>query len=181
MTWYPIIGPTFRLEPLTDDLRPTVEGLLRAFDARQDWSLYGPDGDPTRSRTAWETMTLTVRSGTSEWFAAVGDGEEQPTGLVALTDLDWVERTATLMAVFSDADRQAKRFSEPLKLALGYSFRQLGLRRVSTRSVVTDTAGATQLTAFGFVKEGVLRQAVRHNGDLLDVGLWGCLKTEFRG
>ena len=68
--------------------------------------------------------------------------------------------------------------SEALDAVLGFIFRESGINRVEAFVEPKNTASQKLLEKLGFTKEGTLRSYERCRGDLIDVTIFGLLRSD---
>lgn len=68
--------------------------------------------------------------------------------------------------------------SEALDAVLGFIFRESGINRVEAFVEPQNTASQKLLGKLGFTKEGTLRSYERCRGDLIDITIFGLLRSD---
>ena len=68
--------------------------------------------------------------------------------------------------------------SEALDAVLGFIFRESGINRVEAFVEPQNTASQKLLEKLGFTKEGTLRSYERCRGDLIDITIFGLLRSD---
>ena len=63
----------------------------------------------------------------------------------------------------------------------GHAFHDHGAHRIHAEIPATNRAAQKVVTFLGFQREGVMRKAIRRNGDTVDNEVWGLLPEEFKG
>lgn len=146
-------GPSVELAPLPPDAR---------WPGRRAW--LAPRGplldDPGHDG---EVVVLARAPGGEPW------------GTFALADLDWVARTASLVAtLLPGAPPPAPAVQEALGLVVRYAWDELNLERLEGRAPADARLPA--LPALGFREEGRLAAALRGAGKPRDATLWALLR-----
>ena len=114
-------------------------------------------------------------------FAVVERESNSFLGLIALADLDHLQRRARF-GILLKRDARGKGFArEAMEILFGYAFLQLNIARIWLE-VLADNDAATKLyRRFGFVEEGTLRKHHFQDGAFKDVKVMGLLREEFEG
>lgn len=68
--------------------------------------------------------------------------------------------------------------SESLKMIMDFIFRETDINRIETYVEPMNTASLNLLESLGFTKEGSLRQYELCRGQLIDITIWGLLKSD---
>lgn len=68
--------------------------------------------------------------------------------------------------------------TEALKAVLDYTFRECGINRVEAFVEPLNTASQGLLEKLGFTKEGTLREYERCRGELIDIIIYGLLRSD---
>lgn len=104
----------------------------------------------------------------------------EPLGMMALTDLDWKNRSAGIgIKLFSNTPRRQGYATDALSALLAYVFDELQLHRIGLRILSTNHASRALYEKCGAKQEGVLRDAVFKQGAFIDVIYYGILKDDF--
>ena len=69
--------------------------------------------------------------------------------------------------------------TEAVRLIVGYGFEQLGLHRISLEVYAFNPRARHVYEKIGFVEEGVLRDALRHNGEWVDAAVMSILASDW--
>jgi RimJ/RimL family protein N-acetyltransferase len=102
-------------------------------------------------------------------------------GITALHRVDLVSHAAVFSICISDPAQWGKGYGgEATSLMLKYSFDVLSLHRVQLHVWAGNTAGITAYEKAGFVREGLLREAMCHDGKYCDFHVMGILEREWR-
>jgi RimJ/RimL family protein N-acetyltransferase len=103
-----------------------------------------------------------------------------PIGDVALQDIDWKNRSASIgMGLSKLAYRRKGYGREALRLMLSYGFTHVGLERVWATTLATNLPAQHSLAAAGFILEGREREAVWFDGRRVDRLSYGLLRREY--
>jgi RimJ/RimL family protein N-acetyltransferase len=126
-----------------------------------------------------------------EWFEAIlnaGDvvvfgmrllETDKLIGTCQLLRIDRVHRTAELQIRIGDvAERGHGYGTEAVAMLVAFAFKDLNLHRVSLHVFATNERAIHAYEKAGFVREGVLRQAVHVDGRYVDLVVMGILREE---
>jgi RimJ/RimL family protein N-acetyltransferase len=115
-----------------------------------------------------------------KWAIVLESGAE-PVGFVALFGLD--RQTGPELAVLvGDPAAWGKGVArEAERQACIAAFRDHAAHRIHAEIPATNTAAQKVVTFLGFVREGVMRQAIVRGEERIDNEVWGLLPEEFTG
>ena len=106
--------------------------------------------------------------------------EDKLIGYIYLTDIDNQNKTCSVGSLIGNKEYHGRGIIGQARYFLfKYAFLELGMHRVSANILVDNTASIRAGEKFGYVKEGVLRQAVYRNGKYRDVAVFSMLRSEF--
>ena len=101
-------------------------------------------------------------------------------GLVSLTGIDTVHRSAEYHIMIGSATRRRKGVGSAATIAiLEHGFRDLNLHRIHLSVLDYNVAAIRFYEKTGFVREGRMREAAWKNGRYHDLILMGLLQREF--
>jgi len=113
-------------------------------------------------------------------FIIVTQDENIPVGYTLFTRIDLVSRAATYGIIIGDSKYWSKGYgSEVTRLMVDYGFNTLGLNRIQLQVWVDNIAGVKAYERAGFKKEGMLRQAMFHDGKFCDFLVMSILREEY--
>ena len=102
-------------------------------------------------------------------------------GQTAFFRVDYISRAAVFYLAILDTAYWSKGFgTEATQLMVDYAFETLNLNRIQLHVSAENTPAIKIYQKAGFVKEGVLRQAMFRNGDYVDFCVMGILKQEWK-
>lgn len=111
----------------------------------------------------------------------VEDATGRGIGITAFHRVDLVSHAAVYSIRICDAAQWGKGYgSEVTELMLHYAFDILNLHRVQLHVWTENSRGIRAYEKAGFVKEGMLREAMMHNGKYCDFYVMGILEHEWR-
>jgi RimJ/RimL family protein N-acetyltransferase len=101
-------------------------------------------------------------------------------GITGLVRVDLVSRAGVYYIIIADSSDWSKGYgSETTGLMIKYGFDVLNLNRIQLHVCVTNEAGIKAYERAGFVKEGLLRQAMYKEGAYYDFFVMGILRQEY--
>lgn len=110
-----------------------------------------------------------------------GDGKpvREIVGLYKIQNIDWINRTADIgRDIFPE--HQGKGFgTSVLDAGNDFAFEMLGLNRLDTEILVTNTAAHAIALKCGFVEEGLRREAIYRGGKWVDSRFYGMLRSDW--
>jgi RimJ/RimL family protein N-acetyltransferase len=107
--------------------------------------------------------------------------EESPVGITALHRVDLVSGAAVFSICLTEATARGKGYGgEVTALMIEYAFDVLNLHRLQLHVWAGNAAGIRVYESCGFVREGVLREAMKHHGERCDFLVMGLLEPEWR-
>ncbi|MGV3487331.1 MAG: GNAT family N-acetyltransferase [Tuberibacillus sp.] len=119
-------------------------------------------------------------SGSSLQFRIRTLEDDRLIGFVALFNLEWNNRCATMaIGIGSEEDRGKGYGSEALQLILQYAFMELNLHRVGLDVISYNEPAIKSYIRAGFKEEGRLREAVCRENCYYDRVYMGVLKSEW--
>jgi ribosomal-protein-alanine N-acetyltransferase len=114
-------------------------------------------------------------------WAIVLDGGEDPVGFVALFGLGR-DTGPELAVLVGDPEAWGKGVArEAERQACVQAFEAYDAHRIHAEIPATNQAAQKVVTHLGFQREGVMRKAIRRNGEAIDNQVWGLLPEEFTG
>jgi RimJ/RimL family protein N-acetyltransferase len=106
---------------------------------------------------------------------------EELIGFVSLHSIEWNNRVASLAIGIGEKEFRNKGYgTEAVKMILGYAFNELNLNRVGLDVIQNNIAGIKSYEKVGFIKEGVMREAVIRDGQKQDRIYMGILYDEWK-
>jgi RimJ/RimL family protein N-acetyltransferase len=106
---------------------------------------------------------------------------DQLIGTCQLHSIDAVSHSAELQIRLGDVETRNKGYgTDAVRMLLKFGFRDLNLHRIYLHVFATNMPAIRVYEKSGFVREGLLRQAVHLNGRYEDVLLMSVLRDEFK-
>ena len=114
-------------------------------------------------------------------WAILLDGGDEPVGFVALFGLQR-ETGPELAVLVGDPAAWGKGVArEAERQACMHAFEDYRAHRIHAEIPATNRAAQKVVTRLGFVREGVMRRAIRREDGAVDNEVWGLLPEEFAG
>jgi len=164
------------------DFRPDDAGAVHRWfnDPRVTADLVGSrEAFTDEDARGW--VERAMHTSRARKWAIVLDGGSEPVGFVALFGLG--RHTGPELAVLiGDPAAWGKGVArEAERQACIQAFRTHDAHRIHAEIPATNEAAKRVVTFLGFQREGVMRGAIRRNGDAVDNEVWGLLPGEFKG
>ena len=106
------------------------------------------------------------------------DDKDMVIGLVSLTDIDNINRSATFHIMIGDSSHQNKGAGQfAIKEMLNHAFNNLNLHRIQLEVLSSNDRAIHVYEKLGFVKEGTLRQVYFKNGKYVDALVMGIINN----
>lgn len=112
-------------------------------------------------------------------FAVVSRDRAEFLGLIAITDVDHLQRRARFGILLKRDARGKGVAREAMATFFEYAFSQLNLARIWLEVLADNDAATNLYRRFGFVEEGTLRKHYFQDGTFKDVKVMGLLREEF--
>jgi RimJ/RimL family protein N-acetyltransferase len=163
-------------EPVGQDLGPLME-LLALPDATR----FGVDERRSEMdvQRLIERAACDRRNGVGFAYAITLGALRPPVGLVQVRQLDPAFEVGEWECTLAPRARGTGAFVETVRLVGSFAFGSVGVRRLETRVLLQNGRGNTALRKLGAVEEGILRRAVRRDGEYVDQVLWSLLKEDW--
>lgn len=114
--------------------------------------------------------------------AIVDEVNDDIVGLVSLTNVDFIRRSAVFHIMIGKSENRGKGIgSFATKEMLHHAFENMNLNRVELEALSNNARAISMYKKIGFVEEGVKRQAVYKNGEYVDMTLFSILQREYSG
>lgn len=105
---------------------------------------------------------------------------DKPIGQTAFFRIDYISRAAIFYLAILDPAHWSKGYgSEATQLMVDYAFKTLNLNRIQLHVCAENEPAIKIYERVGFIKEGVLRQAMFRNGNYVDFWVMGILRSDW--
>lgn len=129
---------------------------------------------------SWFASYLNVRSNNVR-LVTVCKESNKVVGVVYLTGIDWVSRSAEFSILIGCKDHQGKGAGKiSTQAMLCHAFDDLGLNRIYLTVLTGNIRARSLYKSSGFSEEGVIREAVFKDGRHLDLILMSILASDFK-
>ena len=113
-------------------------------------------------------------------LAVVLKETDEMVGMVFLTDINMIYKSAKVGSLIGSNENRGKGYiTEARFLLFEYAFMELGLERISATILEDNYASIKSAERVGYVKEGVLRNAVYKDGEFKNIIAYSILRDEF--
>lgn len=113
-------------------------------------------------------------------FAICIKETNEAVGVTAFHRVDYVSRAAIFSIIIVDSKDWGQGYgSEATKLMVDYGFEILNLNRIQLHVFAGNERGIKAYEKAGFVKEGLLREAMYHNNEYCDFYVMGILRRDY--
>lgn len=128
----------------------------------------------------WYENYLRTRNNNIRAVIVSSEKEKEVLGLVSLTNIDTIHRSAVFHIMIGEQDNREKGigYFATIKI-LKHAFNDLNLNRVELTVLESNTRAIKLYEKVGFKKEGIKRKSVYKNGQFLDMIMMSILKEEF--
>ena len=167
-----------RLRPYRDDDAEAMFELYSDPRVMRYWS-FPAWVEPGQARIYRERARAGMDSGEIFPWAIADAGSDRLIGALTLFSLHVEQRRAEVGYSLSPAYQGRGVAAEALRLALGFAFASLGLRRIEADIDPRNEASARLLEGKSFQKEGYLRERWIVNGEICDTVFYGLLRREW--
>lgn len=115
------------------------------------------------------------------WAICLNDDSKRMIGYISLNNIDYLNRSADAGgSVIGEKDCQdGVSIFEALKIVLDYAFLQLNMNRITASCLPEHYLAPHSLYAFGFKKEGSMKESVYKNGSYKDMDLYALLRKDY--
>lgn len=153
----------------------------------QDMDYYRPlDSDPPRFFSTkvikdWEEKEQEKVDDNSFFFTVRTVEGDHLIGFTALWEISWPHGEAFVSIGIGESEYRGKGYgTEAMQLTLEYAFQELNLWRVSLVVFEYNSRAIRSYEKCGFLKDGIIREAMRRDGKRWDWYLMGVLRPEWQ-
>lgn len=153
----------------------------RWYGDEEVWHLTSWMKAPLRRAAVERLFEDRENSPVDDSFAVHMQGEDEPVGVISLTNISETNASADLSVILgAPEDRDKGTGTEAIKILLRYAFEDSGLNRVGLSVFEFNDAAIHAYEKLGFKSEGRLRQAIRRDDGYYDALLMSILAHEWR-
>jgi RimJ/RimL family protein N-acetyltransferase len=153
----------------------------RWYGDEEVWRLTSWTAKPMRRAAVERLFEDRERSSIDDSFAVHWEGEDEPAGVISLTNISEANASADLSVIVGDEkDRDRGLGTEAMRVILRYAFEDSGLNRVGLSVFEFNEPAIHTYEKLGFKREGQLRQAIQRDGSFHDAILMSILAHEWR-
>ncbi len=151
------------------------------YSDEEIWYLTSWTAKPMRRSAVERLFEERERSSTDDSFAIHREGEEEPVGVIGLSNISEANASADLSVIVGEAeDRDQGLGTEAIRLILRYAFEELGLNSVALSVFDFNEAAIHTYENLGFEREGRMREAIRRDDGFHDAILMRILASDWR-
>ncbi len=175
-----LLGSKIGLRPLQGD---DVWVLYRWFNDPRVRDALGSQHDlfPVSMDEEKKRVEEDINASDRKAFIIVKLEDNNPIGLILLTDIDPRNATAQLNITIGEVDQWDKGYGrDSIQVLLKYAFQMLNLHRIWLRVAEYNEKAIRCYLASGFQKEGRMRDDHYHGGRYRDMFLMSILSEEFK-
>lgn len=104
----------------------------------------------------------------------------KPIGQTGFFRIDYISRAAIFYLAILDPAHWSKGYgTEATQLMVDYAFKTLNLNRIQLHVCAENTSAIKIYQRAGFIKEGILRQAMYRQGNFVDFWVMGILRDDW--
>jgi len=164
---------------------------LRPIEAEDAKFLSRGENDPTvreslflalpfSSTNEQEKIKQYIKSKEEIVLIIVEKETNKPVGQTAFFRIDCISRSAIFYLAILDPTYWSKGFgTEATQLMVDYAFNTLNLNRIQLHVCAENMPAIKIYQRVGFIKEGVLRQAMFRDGNYVDFWVMGILRSDW--
>jgi diamine N-acetyltransferase len=172
-----IVGEKVYLRPVELD----DSGLFVKWYSNPDVRFSFFIGFPTNAKRQREFFENAYKDKEFIFFIIMSHENNKPVGFTGFYRIDWIGRSATYGIIIGDSEEWGKGYgSEVTQLMVKYGFQTLGFNRIQLHVWKGNSRGLKAYQRAGYQKEGLLRQAMFHEGKYEDFYIMSILKSEFK-
>ncbi len=175
---------TLKTETIT--LRPfrteDAEPLWQSLESETINRLTGTHGTFTREQIdTYVANQIKADSDDRASFIIEANVDKRAVGEVVINEIDRDNHSGNIrIALFDETDFGKGYGTQAVRLMVGFGFRELKLHRISLGVYAFNPRAIHVYEKIGFVKEGVLRDALYWNGEYIDEITMSILEHEYK-
>ena len=175
-----LVGERIYLRPL-DESDITEENIEWLNDTETTRFLEMTGAFPATYDTMKQWLEKYENSTTNLAFALVHKSTDRHIGNIALTDINWIHRTAVISLLIGVKEFWGKGYgTESQSLIIDYAFNRLGVRKMHSNPIVSNIPSVKIAEKLGFQLEGVMRKDIFLEGEYHDKLRMGMFPNEFQ-
>ncbi|WP_077211076.1 GNAT family N-acetyltransferase [Bacillus dakarensis] len=101
-------------------------------------------------------------------------------GSIGLHNIDWFNLQASIGYFLAENAQGKGIISRAVRALIHFAFNQLGLHRIEIRCGEKNEKSRAIPERFGFIREGIIRDGEKLNGDFHNLIVYGMLKNEWK-
>ena len=160
-----------------------LEDYKTSINWRKDDDIWGMVGGPkynVSSEVEKKWVENTIFSKDKIVLAICLCEGDKYIGNIILSDIDWINRSASTSTMIGDKAEWEKGYATEAKMIfLNFVFEERGLNRINSSILDTNRASLKVQEKCGYKLEGTKRQAVYKGGQYIDLHILGLLREEF--
>ena len=178
-------GERVMLRPfMLDQDAPALREMLRDPEAlKLTGSAHGPDDmpewDDAAETTFWNWYSTRNQQADRLDLAVIDRGSGQVAGEVVLNDWNAGNNSCGFRIILGPRGRDRGLGTESVRMIVGYGFEQLRMHRIALEVYSHNARARRVYEKVGFVAEGVLRDALRWDGEWIDTTVMSILAPEW--
>ena len=153
----------------------------RWYGDEEIWHLTSWMSQPMQPAAVVRLFKEREKSSMDDSFAIHREGEDEPVGVIGLSNISEANASADLSVIVGEAEARDQGFgTEAIRLILSYAFEELGLNSVALSVFDFNEAAIHTYENLGFKQEGRMREAIRRDDRFHDAILMRILAADWR-
>ena len=145
------------------------------------WHLTSWMSQPMQPAAVERLFKEREKSSMDDSFAIHREGEDEPVGVIGLSNISEANASADLSVIVGEAEARDQGLgTEAIRLILSYAFEELGLNSVALSVFDFNEAAIHTYENLGFEREGRMREAIRRDERFHDAILMRILAADWR-
>ena len=161
-----------------DDARAVLDGVMRNYDHLRTFMEWIKPDYSINDANQYIERSIEGRDTKKGLSFGIIRGQD----FIGSIDLSYFDEgpKATEIGYWIDSNYEGKGIiSRAVSELIDLAFSELGMNRVQIRCATANVRSAAIPERFGFIKEGVQRQAIIRDGKLYDFAIYGLLAAEW--
>ena len=153
----------------------------RWYGDEEIWHLTSWMSQPMQRAAVERLFEEREKSSIDDSFAIHREDEDEPVGVIALSNISEANASADLSVIVGEAEARDQGLgTEAIRLILSYAFEELGLNSVALSVFDFNEAAIHTYENLGFEREGRMREAIRRDDGFHDAILMRILAADWR-